>query len=255
MKESESGEGYVNQPEFTVPPGATEVRQSKWAWLWSGIPWVAVTILFGVQDPQLALLPLGLGIAVTIPRYFAWRKTAYYITADTVIFQRGTLGKPQLYTLPAEGFQRIVERPGLFGKHLGYHAIDIRMRETGRVSLSYVPAEARMASRLISLRDRHSVYDEDQEERELEFIASKQRGETAGNLQDEDADPSVASASTLDQTELDNPATIKSADDSKGAIVKPDQQPTPNQVTDYRPDVTEYNPRLGNSNRRDEKNP
>jgi hypothetical protein len=165
--------------EITIPPGSTEIRQSQWAWIWGGAPWLIVALLFGFQDPRSGFLifAIGLGIAVTIPRYLSWRRTAYHVAQDAVIFQRGLLGNSQMYNLPAEQFQRVVQRPGLFGRYLGYHAIDIRMREGGKVSLAYVPASAGLTEKVIAMRDRYSDYDEAQELHELAMISARQRGE------------------------------------------------------------------------------
>jgi hypothetical protein len=171
--------GRPGLTEITIPPGSTEIRQSRWAWIWGGAPWLAVALLFGFQDPGSGffIFAIGLGIAVTVPRYLGWRRTAYHVAHDAIIFQRGMLGNSQMYNLPAEQFQRVVQRPGLFGRYLGYHAIDIRMREGGKVSLAYVPASAGLTAKVISMRDRYSDYDEAQELHELAMIAARQRGE------------------------------------------------------------------------------
>ena len=199
---------------------------------------MAVTLLFGVQDPTFALFPIGLGIAVTIPKYLAWRKTAYYLTQDGVIFQRGMLGTPQRYDLPAERFQRIVERPGLFGKTLGYHAVDIRMREGGRVSLAYVPATERLTERLIALRDRLSDYDEEQELRELAIIDARQRGEdVSGYFPDPPEDKPEAEGSP----EAPGPEAFTASDKPEPSRSRRAQA----DAGEYRPDVSDYDPKLG----------
>jgi hypothetical protein len=210
------GAGRPGLTEITIPPGSTEVRQAQWAWIWGGAPWLIVAVLFGFQDPRSGFLifAIGLGIAVTIPRYLSWRRTAYYVTHNSVIFQRGLLGNSQMYNLPAEQFQRVVQRPGLFGRYLGYHAIDIRMREGGKVSLAYVPASSGLTEKIITMRDRYSDYDEAQELHELAMISARQRGEIP-------EDYVKASEAPLE------PTNDSSADRPTGA-------------SEYRPEVTEF---------------
>ena len=235
-------------PTTVVPPGSDEVRQSPWSWWWSGAPWIALAILFGSLDPRagLFIFAIVLGVAVTIPRYLMWKKTVYYVTGDGVIFQRGLLGTPQMYYLPAESFQRIVERPGVFGRLLGYHAIDIRMREGGRVSLAFVPVSAKLTDRLVRLRDNHSDYDEEQEFREMAIIEARQRGEEV-----------------LDEFERDEPpAEQDQPDEQPYPEAEPDRVPDraegserskPAQATQYRPNFTGYDPKLGKGEKMDEK--
>lgn len=222
-------------PAGVVPPGSKAVRQSPWTWWWGGVPWLALAILFVALEPRsgLSIFAVALGAAVTIPRYLMWRRTVYYITGDGLIFQRGLLGTPQMYFLPAESFQRIVRRPGVFGNLLGYHAIDIRMREGGRVSLAFVPASAYLFQQLVSLRDQHSDYDEEQELRELAMIEARQRGEEVPDFDRHDSRPANESGEE-----------------------RPHQEPAANQepdggrrrgsgATEYRPDIRGYDARPG----------
>jgi hypothetical protein len=234
----EGGGGQFGRVEITIPPGSTDIRQSRWAWIWGGAPWLIVAILFGSQDPGggFFIFAIGLGIAVTIPRYLGWRKTAYYVTHNAVIFQRGMLGSSQLYNLPAEQFQRVVERPGLFGRYLGYHAIDIRMREGGKVSLAYVPRSAALTDLVIRMRDRYSDYDEEQELRELAMIVARQRGEIP-----EDFDQPDGSAETPEIQA--NQATPQAPEmpPARPTEKRPQRPPDrPTEAGEYRPDVREY---------------
>lgn len=250
--------GNAPQPEISIPPGATEIRQTKWAWIWSAIPWIVVSILFGLDNPSLALFPIGLGIAVSVPRYIGWRKTAYYVTHNSIIYQRGQLGTTQTYELPAEHFQRVVERPGMFGRLLGYHAVDIRMKESGRVSLSWVPATAGLTERVIRMRDRYSDYDEEVELLELEMIAARQRGEIPPDYDSEVLDEVSESVETprtprtprtpeMPDHDSPTPTPVATNDEPGAAPDEPDETPSKNRdrpgatgASDYRPDVREY---------------
>ncbi len=240
--EAEPGPGWTGGPEISIPPGSTEVRQSMWAWMWGLVPWAVVAILFSQQSTEMIILAVGLGIAVTIPRYLGWRKTAYHVTHNAVIFQRGLLGNSQLYNLPAEQFQRIVERPGLFGRYLGYHAVDIRMREGGKVSLSYVPISAGLTERVIRMRDRYSDYDEERELREMAMIEARQRGEVPQHLEEEfDRDTGLSDEQPIEASEepevadFDRPRR-EHMDEPKDTRKKP----SATEATEYRPEVREY---------------
>ena len=221
---SPEGAGPPGLTEITIPPGSTEIRQSRWAWIWGGAPWVVVAILFGSQDPGSGffIFAIGLGIAVTVPRYLGWRRTAYHVAQDAVIFQRGLLGNTQMYNLPAEQFQRVVERPGLFGRYLGYTAIDIRMREGGKVSLAYVPASAGLTEKVISMRDRYSDYDEAQELHELAMIAARQRGEIPEEYQKPSEEPGesidVQPSETTDTPQSPNTSRTTEAGEYRPAV-------------------------------------
>ncbi len=250
MTEGQDTTGTGGGPTTVVPPGADEVRQSPWSWWWSGAPWIALAILFGALDPGagLFIFALALGVAVTIPRYLMWRKTIYYITGDGVVFQRGLLGTPQMYYLPAESFQRIVERPGIFGRLLGYHAVDIRMREGGRVSLAYVPASSNLTDRLIRLRDKHSDYDEQQELHELAMIEARQRGEEIPFEWEQDQPPA-------EEEQPDEQPYPEAEAEPEPMPDRPERRgrSSPTQATQYRPNVTGYDPKLGRGDKGREK--
>ena len=239
--QNEGGGGQFGRVEITIPPGSTEIRQSRWAWIWGGAPWLIVAILFGAQDPTSGffIFAIGLGIAVTIPRFLGWRKTAYYVTHNSVVFQRGMLGSSQMYNLPAEQFQRVVERPGLFGRYLGYHAVDIRMREGGRVSLAYVPKSADLTDRVIRMRDRYSDYDEEQELRELAMIVARQRGEIPEDF--DQPDGSAETPETPETPETQETPETPEPPPARPTEKRPERPPVrPTEAGEYRPDVREY---------------
>ncbi len=259
-------------PAVTVPPGSTEVRQSSWAWLWGAVPWIALAALFASMDLRsgLFIFAVALGVAVTIPRYLMWRRTVYHVAHDGVVFQRGLIGTPQMYHLPAQSFQRIVSRPGVFGNLLGYHAVDIRMREGGRVSLSYVPAAAGMIDRLTALRDRHSDYDEEREQLEMAIIEARQRGEEIPPEYMQEADGGheahapapAAGPDAPDAPEVPEVPEAAERDRAEGARGTTDPGPVPERpparpasggARQYRPEVSGYDPGLRRPGERGER--
>ena len=246
--EESMGDEAIGRP-IDVPPGSTTVRQTSWAWLWGGIPWVALAILFGALEPTspVFILAVALGVAVTIPRYLMWRRTVYYITHDGVIFQRGLIGTPQMYHLPAASFQRIVQRPGLFGNVLNYHAIDIRMREGGRVSLAYVPSSAGMMDRLLALRDRYSDYDEEREMMEIAIIEARQRGEEIPDEYQQEGIPDQE----FEPTQVVEVAEPEPERDPPQKAQRPDRSPPSSEARVYRPDASGYSAGRSDRGRRD----
>lgn len=167
--------------EYKFPGSeSNEIKQSPWAWIWGGAPWIVLAIWFwfGSGSTGMTIFAVVLGIAVTAPRYISWRKTLYVINESSVTYQRGSIGPTQTVELPAEQFQRITDNPGMFGKFLGYTTVSMRLKgESNFMRLSHIPTAANMTQKLITMRDRYSDYDEAKEMEELAIIAARQRGE------------------------------------------------------------------------------
>ena len=167
--------------EYKFPGSeSNEIKQSPWAWIWGGAPWIVLAIWFwfGSGSTGMTIFAVVLGIAVTAPRYISWRKTLYVINESSVTYQRGSIGPTQTVELPAEQFQRITDNPGMFGKFLGYTTVSMRLKgESNLMRLSHIPTAANMTQKLITMRDRYSDYDEAKEMEELAIIAARQRGE------------------------------------------------------------------------------
>ena len=167
--------------EYKFPESESNaIKQSPWAWIWGGAPWIVLAIWFwfGSGSTGMTIFAVVLGIAVTAPRYISWRKTLYVINESSVTYQRGSLGPTQTVELPAEQFQRITDTPGMFGKFLGYTTVAVRLKgESNYMRFSHIPAGANMTQKLIQLRDRYSDYDEAKEREELAIIAARQRGD------------------------------------------------------------------------------
>lgn len=132
-----------NDPEVVIPEGATVVRQSSWAWLWSLLPWVALAAfqLFRADPPFLALT-FVLAAITSGPRYLRWRKTAYILTESHVVIQQGTMSKYVRYPVPIERITEMRTRPGYFGSTLGYRTVVLTLGEQGAVQLDSVPASS-----------------------------------------------------------------------------------------------------------------
>jgi uncharacterized membrane protein YdbT with pleckstrin-like domain len=167
--------------EYKFPGSeSNEIKQSSWAWIWGGAPWIVLAIWFwfGSGSTGMTIFAVVLGVAVTAPRYISWRKTLYVINESSITYQKGSIGPTQTVELPAEQFQRITDNPGMFGKFLGYTTVSIRLKgESNYMRFSHIPTAANMTQKLIKMRDRYSDYDEAKELEELAIIAAGQRGE------------------------------------------------------------------------------
>ena len=167
--------------EYKFPGSESkEIKQSPWAWIWGGAPWIVLAIWFwfGSGSTGMTIFAVVLGIAVTAPRYISWRKTLYVINESSVTYQRGSIGPTQTVELPAEQFQRITDNPGMFGKFLGYTTVSMRLKgESNFMRLSHIPTSANLTQKLIKMRDRYSDYDEAKELEELAIISARQRGD------------------------------------------------------------------------------
>jgi membrane protein YdbS with pleckstrin-like domain len=140
---------------YEIPGDATVVKQVQYAWVWSSTPWLvgigAVLFFFPeIFDPAIALV---LTITIIVPRYFMWRRTAYIVTNDTLIYQRGGILKTTRYPIPISTLKSARARYGRFGKALGYQAVDIVLESGAVASLAYLPPTAGVAEKLQELID------------------------------------------------------------------------------------------------------
>ena len=132
-----------------IPNDAIVILQSSWAWIWAGVPWIILALIAGFWDAiTFGVLPIILAVAVIIPRYLGWRGTRYILTEDHVILQKGMLGGSQKYDLPVTDFRRVTARYGLFGRSLGYQAVDITLRGGGKAPMTYVPTSVGLVNRI-----------------------------------------------------------------------------------------------------------
>ena len=104
-------------------------------------------------------------MVVIIPRFFTWRKTAYVITDQFMTYNR--------HRIPISSLEGVTSNPGLFGRTLGYEAIEIKIRAeslgaTGKpkgdpdpptaeavsFKLTYIPSVIGLASHIQALIDK-----------------------------------------------------------------------------------------------------
>ena len=134
-----------------IPEGATVIRQVTWAWVWSSIPFTAVIAVLWVTqiipDPTGLLYVIMLAIII-VPRFWQWKNTAYYLTDDSLIYQRGSIFATRRYNIPYSRLMEVKSREGMFGRGLGYQAVDIMLENRGYASLSYIPIELGVAEQL-----------------------------------------------------------------------------------------------------------
>ena len=132
------------QPEQAneIPEDATVIRQVQYAWLWSSMPWLAVLGVIYYMDWIVEPVPIvGAVISVIIlaPRYLSWRRTAYIVTKELLIYQRGGLTGARRYDLAISNLSDAKARYGFFGRSLGYQTIEIKLKNGAVANLTYVP--------------------------------------------------------------------------------------------------------------------
>ena len=136
---STDNDDLEQEQEQEIPEDAVVIKQVTWAWLWSSAPWIAAIFLlynFLAIEPIIASVLL---LIIILPRYWQWRRTAYILTDDNLIYQRGGLLSSRKYNIPFASLVEVRSRDGMFGRGLGYQAVDIVLDNHGTASLTYVP--------------------------------------------------------------------------------------------------------------------
>lgn len=158
------------QQEPEVPEDAIEVAQVPYAWLWSTWWLLAIvgilyfTGVFGsIGDPFVT--PTVLVIIILVPRYWQWRRTRYYLTEDTLIYQRGGIMQTRRYQIPIKRLKDARARFGMFGRSLGFQHVDIMLDNGAVASLLYVPIQADIASYFRERMDSSPPDDSDEPDR------------------------------------------------------------------------------------------
>lgn len=135
------------EPE--VPKDAITVSQVQYAWLWSSWWLLAIVLLlftFNVfPDP---FTPSVLAFVILIPKYWQWRRTKYYLTEDTLIYQRGGIMQTRRYQIPISRLTDTRARFGMFGRALGFQHVDIVLDNGAVASLVYIPIQMDVAAYL-----------------------------------------------------------------------------------------------------------
>ena len=130
------------QPDSSndIPEGAIVVKQVQYAWLWASMPWVLVlAALFYIgfiPEPIIASVVI---LIIAVPRYLMWRGTAYILTDDALIYQRGSITGSTKYQVPFSKMTDVRSRYGFFGRTLGYQTVDIFLDNGAKASLTYLP--------------------------------------------------------------------------------------------------------------------
>ena len=152
MAEEQAQEQEDQLKEWIPEPGDIAIRQVQWAWIMSSIPWTIVAgafLYFGLLIEEMALVLI---VIVVLPRFFMWRRTLYGITDEHLIYQRGGILSSKAYPLPYSRMTDVRARYGIFGRALGYQAVDVMMDNGAVASLSYIPvvtdAEERIRAKI-----------------------------------------------------------------------------------------------------------
>ena len=154
-QEQEQGEQLK---EWIPGPGDIAIRQVQWAWIMSSVPWAIVAVAFlyfGLLIEEMALVLL---VIVVLPRFFMWRRTLYGITEAHLMYQRGGLLSAKAYPLPYTRMTDVRARFGIFGRALGYQAVDVMMDNGAVASLSYIPIVADAEERIRAKIQEHGGF-------------------------------------------------------------------------------------------------
>ena len=148
-----------NQPsdqEIEIPEDGTVIKQVQYAWLWSSMPWLVVIAVLFLTDLIVAGDPIIGSVAAVIillPRYIGWRRTAYVLTNESLIYQHGGLTGHRRFQIPISAFRDVRARYGFFGRALGYQSVDLTLENQRVFSITYVPILADVAQRIRDLMD------------------------------------------------------------------------------------------------------
>ena len=123
-----------------IPEDAIVVRQSKWAYMLHTVPWV---ILFGVSLSvdffTFGIIPAVFATWAIGSRYLSFRKTAYILTDQHIIIQRGLMMGQDSTDLPFDDLDDVSVRPGRLGVFLGYTRVELQLKDGQTAWLHYVP--------------------------------------------------------------------------------------------------------------------
>ena len=136
-----------------IPEDALVVRQASYAWLWSSTPWlIGIYVLFQLGVLVEPFIAVALMLVIVVPRFLVWRGTAYILTDKELIYQRGGIMGSRKYRIPFTTMADVQSRYGMFGRGLGYQAVDILLdnEDKGRFQrfVEYVPTSMGMESLL-----------------------------------------------------------------------------------------------------------
>ena len=152
MAEEQAQEQEDQLKEWVPGPGDIAIRQVQWAWVMSSIPWIVIAGVFTQMGWLDEIMAGVLIVIVVLPRFFMWRRTLYGITDSHLMYQRGGILSSKAYPLPYSRMTDVRARYGIFGRALGYQAVDVMMDNGAVASLSYIPivtdAEERIRAKI-----------------------------------------------------------------------------------------------------------
>ena len=140
--------------DYEIPEDATVIRQVQYAWLWSSMPWVIILGVVYYTEFLIEPVPwLGalITVIILVPRYLAWRRTAYFLTDDALIYQRGRMTGSERYRIPWSNLKTAKPSYGSFGRALGYQTVELMMMNERVLRLPYIPIHQDVAGQVQSL--------------------------------------------------------------------------------------------------------
>ena len=143
-------------PGEDIPEDAIVFRQVPYAWLYSSLPWLVILGVIFYTDFLIEAFPIvgaASSLIILVPRYLAWRRTAYILTKDALVYQRGDLTGSRKYSIPISKLKDAKAKYGNFGRSLGYQTVQLILDDGNVASLTYLPALEDVAGQLRKLID------------------------------------------------------------------------------------------------------
>ncbi len=134
-----------------IPLSATVVKQSSWAWQLSAVPWLLLVAAgFFFDFISFNLLPIVFAVILVLPRYISWRKSAYILGEEFLVYDRSVLFSSQRIIINYSELIDIQTRPGMFGKTLGYMDVYLVQNDDKIYTLPYVPIKSPLLDHVTS---------------------------------------------------------------------------------------------------------
>lgn len=126
-----------------IPLSAPVVKQSSWAWQLSAVPWLLLVAAgFFFDFISFNLLPIIFAVILVTPRYISWRKSAYTLAEEFLVYDRSVLFSSQRIVINYSELVDVQTRPGMFGKTLGYMDVYLVQNDDKIYVLPYVPVKS-----------------------------------------------------------------------------------------------------------------
>ena len=147
-------ESTTPEPAEDIPEDAIVVRQVRYAWLWSSMPWLIILAVLYYTDILIEGVPIVgavISVVIMVPRYLSWRRTAYILTTENFIYVRGTFSGSNKFHIPLSKLADVRVRFGFFGRSLGYQTVDLVLENESVASLKYIPVLSDFAEQIREL--------------------------------------------------------------------------------------------------------